>query len=765
MKINSTLNLICDTDGGNPLPNLTWWIGQGRSLVKESGLQRVNGLRVKKSFQLHNLQRKDHGRLIGCSASNTDLAPPIETSFRVDMILPPVGVKLLREWSYFLASKTYNVSCQVFGSRPPPYTKVWIGSKYLKSEELIVQNEISTTIVSFVPDKSDQGRFLTCRAENPHLPNAAVETQWKIEVHHIPETRLINEENPDQKSFLDVNTGQENLKLSCLVDANPKSHALHWRKNGVLIRSEEEHPNYALTGNELIIYQVNRDTSGNYSCEAENLLGIGKSNRFTLKVKYKPFCQRNGSVLWYVSIREEIHLPCRVEAYPDADVSFHWTFHSERTSESTSLPTTKSIDLGLKSTLTYRPLSSMDYGTLKCFSKNSFGKQTEPCVFKIKPKGLPRIKSCHLKNTGLDWIRIECSLPPFNDDVENDQRGTNFRIFVRNIHSQEAILNTTLFEGNSDFTIPSLSPGNYYNVSIIAVNPQGLSEPYYLQAQTLVLTTTTPISTSKPLFVSRPLGNTTHYFIPTRGRTRKAMNERDLFSKDPFKFLPIIGILSGIVLVLMMVAVIVVVIIRNRSLGSDPTLKTHIAFNRTLDLDIDQDPRKDKDSTYEKLNDVKFEGISSMTCGRSGGTMEKKKNRHDILGGGHSTSTLPKKQPSIYISPKHSTLKKSQTHKEVMFADEVQYKPENNNRMVVYPQYHRQEDNESKDTSPDDGYARPQNLKVSYKDMENDHFPFNEAIPAPTIINRLSEVMMIDDKEDDSLDEEDDSILKPIKLL
>ncbi|CAB4060169.1 unnamed protein product [Lepeophtheirus salmonis] len=187
----------------------------------------------------------------------------------------------------------------------------------------------------------------------------------------------------------------------------------------------------------------------------------------------------------------------------------------------------------------------------------------------------------------------------------------------------------------------------------------------------------------------------------------------------------------------MMVAVIVVVIIRNRSLGSDPTLKTHIAFNRTLDLDIDQDPRKDKDSTYEKLND--------------------EEDTPPVLS--------PKKQPSIYISPKHSTLKKSQTHKEVMFADEVQYKPENNNRMVVYPQYHRQEDNESKDTSPDDGYARPQNLKVSYKDMENDHFPFNEAIPAPTIINRLSEVMMIDDKEDDSLDEEDDSILKPIKLL
>ena len=42
---------------------------------------------------------------------------------------------------------------------------------------------VSTTRVSFVPTESDHGRFLTCRAENPHLPaNNGVEDQWKISV-------------------------------------------------------------------------------------------------------------------------------------------------------------------------------------------------------------------------------------------------------------------------------------------------------------------------------------------------------------------------------------------------------------------------------------------------------------------------------------------------------------------------------------------------------------------------------------------------------
>ena len=39
--------------------------------------------------------------------------------------------KLVREWNYFLAGETYNVSCQVLGSRPSATTNVFIEDEEL----------------------------------------------------------------------------------------------------------------------------------------------------------------------------------------------------------------------------------------------------------------------------------------------------------------------------------------------------------------------------------------------------------------------------------------------------------------------------------------------------------------------------------------------------------------------------------------------------------------------------------------------------------
>ena len=37
----------------------------------------------------------------------------------------------MREWNYFLAGETYNVSCQVLGSRPSATTNVFIEDEEL----------------------------------------------------------------------------------------------------------------------------------------------------------------------------------------------------------------------------------------------------------------------------------------------------------------------------------------------------------------------------------------------------------------------------------------------------------------------------------------------------------------------------------------------------------------------------------------------------------------------------------------------------------
>ena len=52
--------------------------------------------------------------------------------------VPPVRAKIVREWSYFLSGKVYNVSCQVKGSNPSAYTKAKVGPRELKVSDFEV---------------------------------------------------------------------------------------------------------------------------------------------------------------------------------------------------------------------------------------------------------------------------------------------------------------------------------------------------------------------------------------------------------------------------------------------------------------------------------------------------------------------------------------------------------------------------------------------------------------------------------------------------
>lgn len=55
--------------------------------------------------------------------------------------VPPIRAKIEREWSYFLAGKTYNISCQIQGSNPAAYAKVKIGNRELKLLDDQVKNK------------------------------------------------------------------------------------------------------------------------------------------------------------------------------------------------------------------------------------------------------------------------------------------------------------------------------------------------------------------------------------------------------------------------------------------------------------------------------------------------------------------------------------------------------------------------------------------------------------------------------------------------
>ena len=85
------------------------------------------------------------------------------------------------------AKKFSHLEIHSFPNSRPPFVILYSRRPHhffqSHSKSANVFEDIDTIRVSFVPALGDHGKFLSCRAENPHLPsNNAVEDQWKIDV-------------------------------------------------------------------------------------------------------------------------------------------------------------------------------------------------------------------------------------------------------------------------------------------------------------------------------------------------------------------------------------------------------------------------------------------------------------------------------------------------------------------------------------------------------------------------------------------------------
>ena len=86
-----------------------------------------------------------------------------------------------------------------------------------------------------------------------------------------------------------------------------------------------------------------------------------------------------------MSKAELVDIVCRVEANP-SEVQFRWTFNNS--AELIRVPNVRAVSEGSRSTLSYTPQTSMDYGTLLCSASNTVGEQRKPCVFHIILAGM-----------------------------------------------------------------------------------------------------------------------------------------------------------------------------------------------------------------------------------------------------------------------------------------------------------------------------------------------------------------------------------------
>lgn len=367
----SSLNLICESTGGDPSPSVTWW--QDSSLLDDSFSSMENGI-VRNELHLPKLERSDLMTGLACQASNTNLTVPTIGTVTLDMNVKPLDV-------YFTgvhplaAGKKGSLVCETTGSRPPATLSFWKDGKQVQTlEEDILQDDVRTrSKVTFVPSAEDNGKYLMCRADHPTLPNSTLENELKLDVHHSPILRLALGANIQHSS---IKEGTD-VYFDCNVKANPWITDIGWIFQGMPLLTNLS-SGVMVNNHSLVLQKVTKEHRGRYQCIATNVQGEGQSEVVKLEVQYAPVCKQQYVAIIEITKDEPTNVTCEVEADP-TDSTFHWTLNN----------TAVDIDVqtlfanGTMTMITYIPRTSLDFGELLCWGRNSVGVQKYPCVFRI----------------------------------------------------------------------------------------------------------------------------------------------------------------------------------------------------------------------------------------------------------------------------------------------------------------------------------------------------------------------------------------------
>ncbi|XP_076030186.1 uncharacterized protein LOC143018581 [Oratosquilla oratoria] len=465
---------ICRAVGGIPRPQVMWWEDKILLDAQDDPENEDDNdpPTVSNTLMLAPLTRNDLHRTLTCMASNTNTTPPLTTSITIDMNFPPLWVKLLTAREPLRAGRTYELVCQAVGSRPQAVIFWKLDHVTLHNAKHRTTDEGNVTISTLMwsPNAQDAGSRLTCLAKSPALNMAPLHDHWDVDVFYIPEVSL----SPGKSLNLsDIEEGDD-VYFECSIKSNPKVYKIVW-----LHQSRELVHNVSsgviISNQSLVLQRVSRASSGEYHCVASNVEGDGKSNPIHLRVKYTPVC-RSDQVLYHGAARhEQVNIPCILDAHPVA-VSFRWTFNNS--GESVDIPQDHIIAEGSRSSVSYTPMTELDYGTLLCWGTNAVGIQKNPCVFHVFPAGRPDpVHNCSAYNLSVDVVNVRCSAG-FDGGLAQtfilELYEPNGSKLLANVSNQTPV-----------FSVPDMPPGMTVNAVVYPYNGKGRGGMVSFNAYTL----------------------------------------------------------------------------------------------------------------------------------------------------------------------------------------------------------------------------------------------------------------------------------------
>ncbi|XP_021945132.2 uncharacterized protein LOC110843474 isoform X2 [Folsomia candida] len=528
----SSLRLTCVSTGGSPLPKVSWW--RENALLDDTwevSSEHVTSTVVSNTLTISRLQRSDLNARLTCQAANSNISVPVSTTVTLDLSFRPLNVKILDGKPALSAEKEYTLDCQSTGARPPSVITWLKGSTRLKHHKETTSSDgnVTTSRLTFIPTMEDMGKTLICQAENPQIPGSTIEDGFKMDIHYVPQVTL------ELGSTLNSSFLRENADVyfECNIKATPFVQRVTWRQNARLLHHNAS-AGVIISNQSLVLQSITRKSAGLYTCIGTNKEGDGTSNAVSLNVKYAPVCKVHQQTIYGIARQEQAKILCEVDANPDTDLHFRWKFNNS--AESIDIQQSHFTIERLRSTLTYKPMTELDYGTVLCWaSHESVGAQKVPCVYHIIPAGKPdAVSNCSILNTTFDSLFVSC-VEGFNGGLQQF-----FVIEIWDRESRQVLRNLT--NPRPVFHVRTLEPGSTYVIRIYAANNKGRSETQVLQASTLK-------AAEKHTSINA-----------------EASSIKPAFG---FKMIPVLAVIAAIIATIIIVAVVIVLVIRSKGHGGE----------------------------------------------------------------------------------------------------------------------------------------------------------------------------------------------------
>ncbi|XP_063218435.1 nephrin-like [Bacillus rossius redtenbacheri] len=473
------LVLSCEVRGGKPPPTVSWLVNE--QLVGGARRQARGGVAVSR-LHVGRVGREDLNTSFTCQASNSQLAPPLHKSARLELFLRPLSARLLQRPAELVAGVQVSLSCEVLGSRPPAVVTWWRDSRKLRRGEVETSGgegrEVST--LTFSPAPEDDGRLLQCRADNPSMAAAGLDDSLALNVVYPP---LVSLRLGSTLDAADIKQG-EDVYFECEVRANPREHRIAWTHDGAAV-GQNVSWGVILSTSSLVLQGVSRRQGGHYACSAANDRGETTSEPVLLRVQFAPVCRHPEHQVVGASLHEALQLRCVVDADPAA-AAFEWQFNHSGDGVDAPRRLAGSLEDGASSVLEYIPVSERDYGMLACWGRNTIGRQADPCVFQVVPAVRPSpLRNCTLRpaaNLSTDALDVEC-LAGYDGGLPQ-----SFVLEAYESRTMRLRLNATaprrpFFRVELDDLLPAHTPA--LHLVLYAVNQKGRGEVTVLEGITL----------------------------------------------------------------------------------------------------------------------------------------------------------------------------------------------------------------------------------------------------------------------------------------